>query len=84
MVGEGGTLTADVSHELIHRQITLHGSWVTSTHHMRELLENLDRWGLHPQVVVTDTFALAAVDDAYRTADAGARGKVALVPAERA
>ena len=30
-VGEGGTLTLDVSHQVIHRQLTLIGSWVTST-----------------------------------------------------
>ncbi|WP_227488132.1 zinc-dependent alcohol dehydrogenase family protein [Brachybacterium subflavum] len=79
LVGEGGTLTTDVSEELIHRQITLFGSWVTSVHHMRELLENLDRWGLHPGSVVTHTFPLTAVDDAYRTADSGIGGKVAIV-----
>lgn len=79
MVGEGGTLTMDVSQDLIHRQITMHGSWVSSVEHMRELLENLDRWGLHPEVVVTDRFSLEQVDAAYRTADAGSGGKVAIV-----
>lgn len=80
LVGEGGTLTTDVSAELIHKQITVHGSWVSSVAHMRELLENLDRWGLHPERVVTHTFALDQVDEAYRTADAGLDGKVAVVP----
>ncbi|ATG52098.1 alcohol dehydrogenase [Brachybacterium vulturis] len=79
LVGEGGTLTTDVSAELIHRQITLHGSWVSSIHHMRELLENLDRWGLHPEKIVTHAFPLAQVDEAYRTADSGVGGKVAVV-----
>lgn len=49
---------------------------------MRELLENLDRWGLHPERVVTHTFPLAEVDEAYRTADSGAGGKVAVVREE--
>jgi threonine dehydrogenase-like Zn-dependent dehydrogenase len=79
LVGEGGTLTTDVSEELIHRQITLFGSWVASVHHMRELLDNLDRWGLHPGNVVTHTFPLTEVDDAYRTADSGIGGKVAII-----
>lgn len=79
MVGEGGSLTLDVSHDLIHRQITLIGSWVTSVHRMRELLGNLDRWGLHPEVIVTDRFPLTEADAAYKAADAGLGGKAAIV-----
>ena len=33
-VGEGGRLEIDVSPRLIHRQLTVHGSWVTSLGHM--------------------------------------------------
>jgi threonine dehydrogenase-like Zn-dependent dehydrogenase len=78
-VGEGGQVTLDVSQELIHRQITLHGSWVTSLRHMSELLANLVRWNLRPDVTVTDTFALADAGAAYKLADAGKAGKVAIV-----
>jgi threonine dehydrogenase-like Zn-dependent dehydrogenase len=78
-VGEGGQVTLDVSQELIHRQITLHGSWVTSLRHMSELLANLVRWNLRPDVTVTDTFALADASKAYELADAGTAGKVAIV-----
>jgi threonine dehydrogenase-like Zn-dependent dehydrogenase len=78
-VGEGGEVTLDVSQELIHRQITLHGSWVTSLRNMSELLENLVRWKLRPDVTVTDRFALAAAGAAYQLADAGIAGKVAIV-----
>ncbi|HEV7965007.1 MAG TPA: zinc-binding dehydrogenase [Actinoplanes sp.] len=78
-VGEGGQVTLDVSQELIHRQITLHGSWVTSLRHMSELLANLVRWNLRPDVTVTDTFALADAGPAYKLADAGTAGKVAIV-----
>jgi threonine dehydrogenase-like Zn-dependent dehydrogenase len=78
-VGEGGHVTLDVSQELIHRQITLHGSWVTSLRHMSELLANLVRWNLRPDVTVTDRFALADAGAAYKLADAGTAGKVAIV-----
>jgi threonine dehydrogenase-like Zn-dependent dehydrogenase len=78
-VGEGGHVTLDVSHELIHRQITLHGSWVTSLRHMAELLANLVRWNLRPDVTVTDRFALTDAGAAYKVADAGTAGKVAIV-----
>ncbi len=78
-VGEGGQVTFDVSPLLIHRQLTLHGSWVTSLGHMAELLDRLVRWQLHPEVVVTDRFPLDHAEEAYRLADAGTAGKVCLV-----
>lgn len=79
LVGEGGQLSIDVSEHIIHKQLTIHGSWVTSTLHMAELLADLDRWGLHPEVVVSDRFPLEQVAEAYRAADSGRLGKVAVV-----
>lgn len=78
LVGEGGQLSLDVSEMLIHKQLTVHGSWVSSTVRMAELLERLDRWGLHPSDIVTDTYALWRADEAYRLADSGAAGKIAI------
>ncbi len=82
LVGEGGRLTVEVSEVIIHRQLAVHGSWVTSTGHMTELLDRLDRWGLHPEAVVTDTFPLAEAAEAYRLADSGTAGKVGIVWAD--
>jgi threonine dehydrogenase-like Zn-dependent dehydrogenase len=80
LVGEGNAFEiAEASPRLIHRQITVHGSWVTSLEHMRELVERLPVWGLHPEVVVSDRFGLDRADEAYRLADAGRSGKVAIV-----
>ncbi|HEX2704649.1 MAG TPA: zinc-binding dehydrogenase, partial [Candidatus Lustribacter sp.] len=79
-VGEGGDVTFAVSDLLIHRQITLYGSWVTSLLHMDQLLERLARWRLHPEVIVTHRFGLDQADEAYRVAASGAGGKVCLVP----
>jgi threonine dehydrogenase-like Zn-dependent dehydrogenase len=76
--GEGGRLAVDVSEVLIHRQLTVHGSWVSSTWRTDELLERLARWDLHPERVVTDRFALSDAGSAYATADTGADGKVAI------
>jgi threonine dehydrogenase-like Zn-dependent dehydrogenase len=81
LVGEGGRLDVDVSGELIHNQVTLIGSWVTSLPRTAELLENLVRWDLHPERTVTGRFPLADAGEAYRMADAGTGGKVALVMA---
>ncbi|SFL56152.1 alcohol dehydrogenase catalytic domain-containing protein [Geodermatophilus ruber] len=79
LVGEGGTLTVDVSDVLIHRQLTVVGSWLSSTWRMAELLDHLARWDLHPEQVVTHRFALADAAEAYATADTGTGGKVGIV-----
>jgi threonine dehydrogenase-like Zn-dependent dehydrogenase len=78
-VGEGGQITFAVSELLIHRQISLHGSWVTSLRHMEDLLEHLARWNLHPEEIVTRRFSLEQAGEAYRVADAGSSGKVCIV-----
>lgn len=79
LVGEGGRLTVDVSEVLIHRQLTVHGSWVSSTWRMSELLDRLVTWNLHPGRLVTDTFNLEQAAEAYRVADAAGSGKVGFV-----
>ena len=81
LVGEGsGLRITEVSPTLIHPSITILGSWVTSLEHMRELVARLPVWNLHPEVTVSDTFPIAEADAAYRLADAGRSGKIALVP----
>ncbi len=46
---------------------------------MAELLDNLERWQLHPEQIVSDTFSLDEATEAYRVADAGLGGKVGLL-----
>jgi threonine dehydrogenase-like Zn-dependent dehydrogenase len=79
LVGEGGNLTVNVSHDLIHRDLTVTGSWVTSIGRMTELVANLARWGLHPERIVSHRFKLDEAAAAYATADEGTAGKVAIV-----
>ncbi|NNH22667.1 hypothetical protein HLB09_06065 [Pseudokineococcus marinus] len=52
---------------------------MTSTVRMGELLDNLVRWDLHPERLVTATFPLEEAAEAYATADAAAGGKVGVV-----
>ena len=78
-VGEGGTVDFEVSKYLIHKQITLFGSWVTSLKHLEELVERLDRWGLHPDITSTVRMPLAEASEAYQIAAAGQSGKVCIV-----
>ena len=78
-VGEGGSLTFDVSPLVIHPQLTVMGSWVCSIGQMEELVENLVRWDLRPDRMVTHRFDVSEAEEAYRLADSGAAGKIAIV-----
>ncbi|MFC0527146.1 zinc-dependent alcohol dehydrogenase family protein [Phytohabitans kaempferiae] len=79
LVGEGGRLELDASPDVIHQQLRIEGSWVTSTWRLQELVDNLARWRLHPEVVVTGRYPLADAAAAYQEADAGTCGKVGIV-----
>lgn len=80
LVGEGGTLETEVSDALLHKQVTLYASWVTSVPAMAELARHLVRWGVSPQRIVSDRFPLSRADEAFALAAGAARGKVVLVP----
>jgi threonine dehydrogenase-like Zn-dependent dehydrogenase len=77
-LGEGGSVTFEPSPLLLHKQLTLHGSWVCGMDEMGELLEHLARKGLHPGATVTHTFSLSETREAYETFDAGKTGKVVI------
>ena len=79
-VGEGGTVTFEPSPLLLHKQLTLHGSWVCGLVEMEGLLELLARKRLHPDETVTHRFALDEAEEAYRLFDQGSTGKVVLEP----
>ena len=78
-VGEGNRVEFDVSPILIHPQLTLYGSWVTSIGHMEELVEHLVRWELHPEVTVSHRFTLEDAAEAYRVAEEAQSGKVCII-----
>lgn len=79
-VGEGPHLDAvDVSQQIIHKQLTIHGSWVTSLPNMADLVTRLAQWELKPSAIVTHTFPLEDADEAYRVASDARAGKVSIV-----
>jgi len=78
-VGEGGTVSFEVSKYLIHKQITLFGSWVTSLCHLEELVERIDRWGIHPDRTSDVRLPLTQAAEAYQLAAGGQTGKVCIV-----
>ena len=77
-LGEGGSVTFEPSPLLLHKQLTLHGSWVCGIVEMEELLEHLARKELHPEATVTHSFPLSEAKQAYETFDAGKTGKVVV------
>lgn len=77
-LGEGKTVEFEPSPLLLHKQLTLHGSWVTGLNEMRGLLEHLARRGLHPDRTVSHTFPLSETKEAYEAFDAGKTGKVVI------
>ncbi len=79
LVGEGGRLELDASPDIIHQQLRIEGSWVVSTWRLQELVDNLARWQLHPEMIVTGRYPLAEAASAYAEADAGSSGKVGIV-----
>jgi len=79
MIGEGGTVEFNPSPDIIHDQISIHGSWVTNIWRMEELVERLVRWGIHPEDMVTHRFTLDQADKAYELMNEGKCGKVAVV-----
>ena len=81
LLGEGGRLETEVSDTLLHKQLTLTASWVTSLQGMEDLARMLAAGGLRPEIVVSHRMALLDADEAYRIAAAGATGKVVLIPA---
>ena len=78
-VGEGGSCSFNPSPDIIHGQKSIYGSWVTSIWRMEDLVERIVRWGIHPDKLVTDVFALKDAAKAFELMAAGACGKVAVV-----
>lgn len=78
-VGEKGVLEFSVSDLVIHKSLSLYGSWVCSIGEMEDLVERLVWWDLHPEIIVTDTFDIDYAAEAYKTFDRGKTGKCALL-----
>jgi threonine dehydrogenase-like Zn-dependent dehydrogenase len=78
LVGEGGTVHFNPSPDILHDQKTIYGSWVTSIWLMENLVEELVRWNLHPELLVTHRFPLDKAADAYKLMAEGNCGKVAV------
>jgi threonine dehydrogenase-like Zn-dependent dehydrogenase len=74
-VGERGTATFDMTPDVIHKQLTMYGSWTFST----LLLAECARFAIDRNVplgrVFTDTFTVDQADEAYRRFESRTMGK---------
>ena len=76
LVGEGGTVTFEPSPDIIHRQLTLMGSWTFSTLVLAELAQYVVDRRLPLTDLITHRFPVERAQDAFELFDLGASGKV--------
>lgn len=80
-VGEGGTVTLDVSNDIIRRQITMYGSWTFSKSGQDACARFIAERGVPIDKLISHRFALADAAEAYRQFDRQQMGKGMLLPA---
>jgi len=78
-VGEGGTVTIDVSKELLRKQLTLHASWTFSAVGQEECARFVARRRLPLGRLITHRFRLEQAEEAYRLFDTQTTGKGVFV-----
>jgi threonine dehydrogenase-like Zn-dependent dehydrogenase len=79
LVGEGNTTTFDVSPQIIHKQLTIYGSWTFSTVGMEECARFVVDRAVPLDELVTDTFNLEQAPQAFDRFAAGQTGKCVFV-----
>ena len=78
-VGEGGEVTLNVSPEIIRKQLTITGSWTTSSTGLADCARFIADRGLAVDELFTDRWTLDQAAEAYRVFDAQAAGKAVFV-----
>ena len=78
LVGEGGAVTFEPTPDIIHRQLTLIGSWTFSTVVLDELARFVAERDLPLDDLITHRFPLDRAAEAFRLFDGRTTGKVVL------
>jgi threonine dehydrogenase-like Zn-dependent dehydrogenase len=78
-VGERGTATFDMTPDVIHKQLTMYGSWTFSTVLMAECAQFAVDRRVPLRYVFTDTFTLDQAPEAFRRFESRAMGKGVFV-----
>ncbi len=79
-VGEGGTVTIDVSADMLRRQATVIGSWTFSTNIQDECTRFIADNGVAVDRIITDKWKLSDAATAYAKFDKQQMGKGMLLP----
>jgi threonine dehydrogenase-like Zn-dependent dehydrogenase len=74
-VGEGGTVTLDVSNDLLRRQVTLIGSWTFSSVGQAECARYVADREIDVDALFTQRWKLEQAEEAYRLFDTQTTGK---------
>lgn len=80
-VGEGGTVTLDVSNDIIRRQLTMHGSWTFSKTGQDDCARFIAEQKVPVEKLITHRFKLEEAAAAYQQFDKQTMGKGMIVPA---
>jgi threonine dehydrogenase-like Zn-dependent dehydrogenase len=80
-VGEGDTVTLNVSNDLLRRQVTLIGSWTFSTVGQADCARYVADRGIDLDRLFTHTWKLEQAEEAYQLFDQQTSGKGVIVPA---
>jgi len=79
-VGESADLTLQVSDDLIRNGLTLHGAWHWNLKDTEVIMETIKRSEQLIDRLITHTFPLARVEEAFKLQETGRCGKVLLHP----
>lgn len=79
-VGEGHTTTINPSPQMLHKQLTVMGTWVCGLWQLEELMAFMVRHGLSFERMVTHRFPLSAIAEGLRRFDTRRTGKVIIEP----
>lgn len=78
-VGEGGDVTLNVSPEIIRKQLTIVGSWTTSTTGLADCARFIAGRGVQVDDLFTDRWTLEQAEEAYRVFDTQTSGKAVFI-----
>ncbi|HET7767412.1 MAG TPA: zinc-binding dehydrogenase [Chloroflexota bacterium] len=78
-VGEGNTTTFDVSPQIIHKQLTIYGSWTFSTVGLEECARFIADRKLPLHEIISHTFPIERADEAFKLFETGKTGKCVFV-----
>lgn len=78
-VGEGGTVTLNVSPQVIHRHLTIYGSWTFSTVGLEETANYIVDRKVPLKDLITHRYSIDQAEEAFQVFDEGRTGKPVFV-----